>query len=76
MTKHAAELLTTRETEVLKLMALGWHNHKIAEHLSVSERTVKYHVSSILSKLEVANRTNAVIAAARRGLISLGEEQA
>jgi len=74
MTTQPTEALTPRELAVLKLMARGWHNHKIGEQLTVSERTVKYHVSSILAKLEVTNRTQAVTEAARRGLISLEEE--
>lgn len=61
--------LTKREQQVLTLMADGKSNQAIAEGLYISERTVKFHVSSILSKLEASNRTEAVRIAARRGLI-------
>jgi DNA-binding NarL/FixJ family response regulator len=63
--------LTPREMDVLGLLIQGLHNKQIADRLQVNERTVKYHVSAILSKLEVSNRTEAVTEAARRGLISL-----
>jgi DNA-binding NarL/FixJ family response regulator len=65
------EELTPRELEVLRLMAQGLPNRKIAEHLEVNERTVKHHVSEILSKLGVANRTQAITYAAAHGLITL-----
>jgi two-component system NarL family response regulator len=73
---QSQDALTPREMDVLKLLALGWHNKRIAIRLRVNERTIKYHVSAILSKLEVSNRTEAVTEAARRRLISLEEEQA
>jgi DNA-binding NarL/FixJ family response regulator len=73
MGAQLAEPLTPREMDVLKLMAQGLTNKKIGDRLLVNERTVKYHVSTILSKLEVSNRTEAVTEAARRGLISLDE---
>ncbi len=65
------EELTPRELEVLRLMAQGLPNRKIAEHLEVNERTIKHHVSEILSKLGVANRTQAITYAAAHGLITL-----
>lgn len=65
------EALTPRELEVLRLVAAGQANRRIAERLLVSEHTVKFHVSSILSKLQVASRTEAVAVAARRGLVAL-----
>ena len=68
--------LTAREMDVLRLLARGLHNKQIAARLQVNERTIKYHVSAILSKLEVSNRTEAVTEAARRGLIALEQEQA
>jgi DNA-binding NarL/FixJ family response regulator len=64
------ETLTPRELEVLRLLGQGLSNKKIAERLDVNERTVKYHVSTILSKLGATNRIEAVTAAASLGLIS------
>ena len=63
--------LTEREQEVLVLMARGLQNKEIAATLNVTERTVKFHVSSILAKLEAGNRTEAVRIAAQRGLVDL-----
>jgi two-component system, NarL family, nitrate/nitrite response regulator NarL len=63
--------LTPREMDVLRLLAQGLSNRKIAAQLAVSERTVKYHVSAILAKLEAANRTEAVMRAIEQGLITL-----
>jgi len=65
------EALTPREMDVLKLMAQGLPNRRIAEQLAVNERTVKFHVSTILSKLGAANRTEAISLAVVRGLITL-----
>jgi DNA-binding NarL/FixJ family response regulator len=63
------EALTPRETEILKLMASGIGNRAIAAALSLSEGTVKNHVSSVFSKLGVADRTNAVLRAIAKGLV-------
>ena len=65
------EDLTERELEVLRLLAQGMPNKEIASHLVISERTAKFHVSSIMSKLGATNRTEAVALAAQHGLISL-----
>lgn len=63
------EPLTERETEVLRLLAAGYSNQEIATALGVVEGTVKNHVSSILSKTGVRDRTRAVLKAIARGLI-------
>jgi len=61
--------LTDRETEILRLMAGGYSNKEIAGALSVAEGTVKNHVSNILSKMGVRDRTRAVLKALEAGLI-------
>ena len=68
------EPLTEREVEVLKLVAQGQSNQDIAEKLVVSERTVGAHVSNILGKLHLANRTQAALYALRTGLTDLSQE--
>jgi DNA-binding NarL/FixJ family response regulator len=70
-TLSAEDLLTPRELEVLHLLAAGLPNKIIAIRLGVSEHTAKFHVSSVLSKLGAASRTEAVTTAARRGLLLL-----
>jgi len=73
-TPESAEL-TEREAEVLRLLARGLSNKEIAQALVIGEKTVKTHVSNILSKLNVSSRTQAALYAARVGLVSaLGEE--
>lgn len=65
------EPLTKRELEVLTLLARGMPNKEIATHLVITERTAKFHVTSIISKLGATNRTEAVSLAAKKGLITL-----
>jgi two-component system, NarL family, response regulator LiaR len=65
------EPLTERELEVLNLLAQGMPNKEIAAQLVISERTAKFHVSSIMGKLGATNRTEAVSLAAQKGLITL-----
>jgi len=65
------EPLTARESEVMQLLASGRTNKEIAQRLGVTEHTVKFHVNSILGKLGVATRTEAVVHAARLGIVML-----
>lgn len=69
--KPTEEPLTAREVEILKLVAQGLSNQGIAEKLVISERTVRTHVTNILSKLHLANRTQAALYALREGLADL-----
>ena len=66
--------LTEREVETLRLIAQGLSNQEISEKLVISERTVGKHVSNILDKLHLANRTQAALYALRRGLVTLDPE--
>jgi NarL family two-component system response regulator LiaR len=70
------EPLTEREVEVLQLIARGWSNQQIATHLVISERTVRTHISNILGKLHLANRTQAALYAMREGLARLDDGDA
>jgi len=65
------ELLTGRESDVLRLAACGLGNADIADHLSISRRTVQSHLTQIFNKLGVGSRTEAVITGLRRGLLRL-----
>ncbi len=69
--EHSSHL-TSRELEILKLVAEGRANKQIGEALSLSENTVKNHVKSILAKLNAKDRTHAVTEALKRGLFHLG----
>ena len=66
-----AETLTEREVEVLRLVARGQSNDEIARQLSISEATVRTHVSNILAKLSLDSRTQAALYALREGLATL-----
>ncbi len=63
--------LTSREIEIVNYMAQGYANKQIAAKLNISEQTIKNHVTSILSKLDANARTEAVVKAIKRGLISI-----
>jgi DNA-binding NarL/FixJ family response regulator len=63
--------LTARELEVLRMVAKGWGNKEIANVLNIAEVTVKLHVSHVLEKLNVKDRTEAATTAVQRGIISL-----
>ncbi len=68
------EPLTEREMEILQLVARGMSNQQIAEKLVISERTARTHISNILAKLHLANRTQAALYALRQGIAQLDEE--
>jgi two-component system, NarL family, response regulator YdfI len=65
------EALTPREIEVLGMMVEGWGNKEISMRLGISEHTVKFHVASIMGKLNASSRTEAVTSGIRHGLIML-----
>jgi DNA-binding NarL/FixJ family response regulator len=65
------EPLTPREIEVLGMLAEGQSNKAIAHHLGISEHTVKFHVTSIMTKLNAGSRTEAVTLGIRQGLIMI-----
>jgi two-component system, NarL family, response regulator LiaR len=67
--------LTEREVEVLRLVARGMSNQEIADSLSLSEATVRTHVSSVLSKLHLASRVQATLFALREGIASLSDDE-
>jgi NarL family two-component system response regulator LiaR len=69
----AADILTAREVEVLRHVALGLSNKEIAAALSVTEETVKTHVTHVLAKLEVDNRAQAIVQALKRGIVILDD---
>ena len=71
-----ANPLTAREVEVLRLVARGHANQRIADALSLSEATVRSHVSTILGKLHLASRTQAALYALREGLAALDDRDA
>jgi DNA-binding NarL/FixJ family response regulator len=73
MAGTAHDDFTVREVEVLRQLALGRSNKEIAATLSISEETVKTHVSKLLAKLRVENRAQAVVQALKRGFVSLDE---
>jgi NarL family two-component system response regulator LiaR len=71
-----AESLTEREVEVLRLVAQGHSNRQISDCLTISEATVRTHVSNILAKLDLSSRTQAALYALREGLASLSDSEA
>jgi DNA-binding NarL/FixJ family response regulator len=69
--EEIVETLTSREIQVLELLAEGRSNKAIAQQLGISDQTVKFHVAAIAGKLGAVNRTDAVRRAIRRGLVSV-----
>ncbi len=67
--KTGVSSLTTRERQILTLVAQGHSNREIADHLVISERTARTHVSRVLTKLHLSSRTQAALLAVREGLI-------
>jgi two-component system, NarL family, response regulator LiaR len=65
------ESLTGRELDVVRLVAQGHNNHEIAQELVISEKTVKTHISNILGKLNLEDRTQLAIYALKKGLVDL-----
>ncbi len=70
----AEDILSPREREILQYVALGYSNKAIAERLGISEQTVKNHMTAVLRKLDLSDRTQAAILAIRRGWVRLPEE--
>lgn len=68
------DILSPREREILQYVALGYSNKAIAERLGISEQTVKNHMTAVLRKLDLSDRTQAAILAIRRGWVRLPEE--
>jgi DNA-binding CsgD family transcriptional regulator len=64
-------MLTPKESEVLKRIAEDKTNSEISEEMMISIRTVEYHISSIIRKLNVESRVDAVVTAIKRGLLSI-----
>jgi NarL family two-component system response regulator LiaR len=71
---YTADPLTRRELETIRLIARGLSNQEIADKLVVNERTIAKYVSSILDKLQLANRTQAALYALREGITGLNDE--
>ena len=71
---YTADPLTRRELETIRLIARGLSNQEIADELVVNERTIAKYVSSILDKLQLANRTQAALYALREGITGLNDE--
>jgi len=69
-----ADPLTPRELDILKAVAHGWTNQDIVDKMFVSERTIRTHVSNILGKLHLANRTQAALYALREGIATLDDK--
>ena len=69
--REKVEQLSNREIDVLKLVSVGMFNKEIGEHLNISERTVKNHLSNIFRKIDCSDRTQAAVFCIRNGLVSV-----
>ena len=76
MSEPVAKTLTSREREIVRLVALGLHNPEIAERLSISDVTVKSHLNNIFRKLEIRDRVGLTLYALRLGVIGIHEKTA
>ena len=74
MSEPDAKALTGRERDIVRLIALGFHNDEIAHRLSIGEVTVKTHINNVLRKLDVRDRVGLTLYAIRLGLIGLDEK--
>jgi NarL family two-component system response regulator LiaR len=74
-TPKSIDRLTEREMSILRLVAKGYSNSEIAHQLKISEKTIKSYMSSILSKLQLASRTQAAIHALREGVVGLDQAE-
>jgi NarL family two-component system response regulator LiaR len=72
----ASEILSERESEILKLVAMGMSNKEIAEKLFLSERTIKAHLTNIFNKLNVASRSEAIVKGLQWRLVTLENTEA
>jgi DNA-binding NarL/FixJ family response regulator len=70
----ALEQLTTRETEIVRQVAMGLANTAVAQKLSITESTVKIHLSNIFEKLDIPHRVQLTLYAPRRGLITISDQ--
>src|SRR5438093_817464 len=74
MSEPATKALTPREREIVRLVALGFHNPEIAEQLSIGEVTVKTHINNVFHKLKIRDRVGLTLYALRLGLIGIHEK--
>jgi two-component system NarL family response regulator len=74
MSEPDTKALTSREREIVRLVALGFHNTEIAQRLSISEGTVKTHINNVFHKLEARDRVALTLYAIRLGLIGVNEK--
>jgi len=74
MSQPAAEVLTSREREIVRHVALGFRNAEVAQRLSISAVTVKTHLNNVFQKLKIRDRVELTLYAIRTGLIGIHEK--